>query len=342
MSSTAKLKMKLNGQTDVHFMQLRQTLLKCKTKNLVTLLEEWNYLSATHIENLKSLPSAMKEIAVTEIVKLCKRLNCDAEDVALLDLLYHQMYGSGEWSVYKMSGRIDSVKLLSADTLQDMLKQALKPYKAVVVVNLYKDALWSRIMMTSYSNRLNTFKVTVSFFVYYPSLPFVIVKQLKDPLLSILMEELLLIFNYTNYSKMQFSGRHIGSLATMALNHMTQTKSTLLLDVDKKRKAPVEDTWVDDPRITFVNKEQIQQREEAIAENFGNGELPILKQLEYVLTYPESETFQGLNCKVKFTGPHVIEGLRNLTRSCKIEQPMPSYLANVLLLGRDRFVLKNQ
>lgn len=72
MSSTAKLKMKLNGQTDVHFMQLRQTLLKCKTKNLVTLLEEWNYLSATHIENLKSLPSAMKEIAVTEIVKLCK------------------------------------------------------------------------------------------------------------------------------------------------------------------------------------------------------------------------------------------------------------------------------
>ncbi|CAE1146168.1 unnamed protein product [Acanthosepion pharaonis] len=176
-----------------------------------------------------------------------------------------------------------------------MLKQALKPYKAVVAVNLYKDALWSRIMMSSYSNRLNAFKVTVSFFVYYPSLPFVIVKQLKDPLLSILMEEMLLIFNYTNYSKMRFSGRHIGSLATMALNHMTQTKSTLLLDVDKKRKAPVEDTWIDDPRIIFVNKEQIQQREEAIAENFGDGELPILKQLEYVLTYPESDTFQGLS-----------------------------------------------
>lgn len=267
-------------------------------------------------------------------------IQCSEEDVGLLDLLYHQKYGTGEWSIYKMYGRIGTVKQLSGDTLQDVIKKAFKPYNPMVVVNLYKDALWSRIMTSTYSNRHNAYQSSVSFFVYYPSLPFIFVKRMKEPLISILIEELLLLFHYSNSSKMRFSGKHIGSLATLALNHMTRTKSTLLLDGNKKRK--VEEPRVDNPRIQFENKKEKKRREEAISEHFGNGELPVLQRLEYVLTYPESDTFQGFNCKVKFVGSHVINGLRNMVKSNKIEQPMPSYLSDVLILGRNRFVLKNQ
>lgn len=53
-------------------------------------------------------------------------IQCSEEDVGLLDLLYHQKYGTGEWSIYKMYGRIGTVKQLSGDTLQDVIKKSFQ------------------------------------------------------------------------------------------------------------------------------------------------------------------------------------------------------------------------
>ena len=72
MSPKRRFAMKGNVRKELHLMQLQQTLMKCKSQNLLSLLEEWNYLSSSHIKNLQAMPNVMKEIAVTEIIKLCQ------------------------------------------------------------------------------------------------------------------------------------------------------------------------------------------------------------------------------------------------------------------------------
>ncbi|CAI9735519.1 Hypothetical predicted protein [Octopus vulgaris] len=271
-------------------------------------------------------------------MKLCQQMQIKLEDAALLDLMYHQMNGTGTWKVYKMVEELDKDKVLNADSLQQSLYQGLsKLYNTSVTVNIFDGALWCRIMITEYNANRNMYQLNISFLVYYPTLPIIIVKYLKDPLLGVVMEEILDFMGFSDYKRMQLSGKDVSSLATMALNNFSKTKSSVLLKHRKKRK--VTDIWEGDDRIVSEQKNHKERKEEIIETFLGQEELPILENINISMRYPNDDKFRGFNSKVQLSGPHVLEGLRDMIETEKIQHTLPAYLSQLLILGRDHIIL---
>ncbi|XP_052830122.1 centromere protein N-B-like isoform X2 [Octopus bimaculoides] len=298
------MKITFPSLSDLPLTCLRVTLMRCKSEDLHPLLERWNYLPNSVLLNWKTLRQCMKTLIVSEVMKLCQQMQIKLEDAALLDLMYHQMKGTGIWRVYKMVKELDKDKVLNADSLQQSLYQSLsKLYNTSVTVNIFNGALWCRVMITEYNSKKNMYQLNISFLVYYPTLPIILVKFLKDPLLGIVME----------------------------------TKSSVLLKHSKKRK--VTDIWEGDDKIISEQKNQKERKEEIIETFLGQEELPILENINISMRYPNDDKFRGFNSKVQFSGPHVLEGLRDMIETEKIKHTLPAYLSQLLILGRDHIIL---
>ncbi|XP_052830123.1 uncharacterized protein LOC106877567 isoform X3 [Octopus bimaculoides] len=274
------MKITFPSLSDLPLTCLRVTLMRCKSEDLHPLLERWNYLPNSVLLNWKTLRQCMKTLIVSEVMKLCQQMQIKLEDAALLDLMYHQMKGTGIWRVYKMVKELDKDKVLNADSLQQSLYQSL-------------------------SKLYNT--------------------------------EILDFMGFSDYKRMQLSGKDVSSLATMALNNFSKTKSSVLLKHSKKRK--VTDIWEGDDKIISEQKNQKERKEEIIETFLGQEELPILENINISMRYPNDDKFRGFNSKVQFSGPHVLEGLRDMIETEKIKHTLPAYLSQLLILGRDHIIL---
>lgn len=51
---------------------------------------------------------------------------------------------------------------------------------------------------------------------------------------------------------------------------------------------------------------------------------------------------EQFRCCVKFEGPSVLEGIRNLAKCGLANEPLPKHLLRVNSLGMNKFVLKNK
>ncbi|GAB1603763.1 centromere protein N-B-like isoform X1 [Argonauta hians] len=318
---------------------LKSTLMRCTAQNIYPLLEKWNYLPISTLREWKDLGrNVKKSLIFWEVIKICKEMKIKLENAALLDLLHHQMNGRGSWRVHMLLKEFGRDEPFNAENLQKSLHQSLsRLYNTVVTVNIYNGAVWCRIMITEYNPKKHLYQLNVSFIVYYPNLPIILIKFLKPPFLGIVQEELLDFLGFSGIKEMPLRGKHASSLATMALNHITKTKTTILLEPSRKRK--VTDTWDDDVNIVY-DKSNEKEKKDTIEKLLGQKELPILESFEISLSYPNNRNnFGGFNSKIQLTGSHVMEGLRDMIQTEKLDYPLPSYLSQLLILGKDHIFL---
>ncbi|KAL9975722.1 hypothetical protein ACROYT_G012915 [Oculina patagonica] len=297
-----------------------------------------------------------KKAFINRILKSCFAKEVTTDHVSLMDLLYHQVHPScKKWTVYKLIGFEPEKELNTSDPrkFKSQLKSCLGLYfKVEIFVHLWKNALWTRLHIcegTSASLLSNTV-----FLIYYPNSEYIFMSSIKAAHKQYILQTLSTLLHCQTLEEVKLSGRDMFSLKELVLNKSSQGAFSRYrlnqldgnpLSRKRKREKERKTEVMQSQEITSENKEEDQKRQQFRDSAFGTNPQPVLERVEFKMQtrLRSRQHFPQLNrpisCNVKFEGPSVIEGIKNLASQSFVDVPLPSYLANLHSLSKNSFFL---
>ncbi|XP_076449293.1 centromere protein N-A-like [Babylonia areolata] len=333
---------------------IKSVVSKCRSGDLETLIRKWGWFSDEDLLQIDF--RAPKRTTASTIFGLCQELHLK-EEIGDLDLLCTQINSSSrKWTVLKMKG---------SQMRKDLEPQELKERLATVLegeclgqvhlnVRSFGGATWLRL----YVEGASQFRATdVVYVLFYPHTPFLITCRMKVKIQVILYSALQEVFETEEISELQLTGQHLPSLADLALQQSAQGSFRKYRDLAEaenplvrskfKRKEPVEeDDRPRDPRLRDENKYEKQRRQDRLDSTFGTHTPPQLEKVDYKMDVRfRGTTFAPgmksrpdmFRCRVKFEGPSILEGFKNLGKTGLAALPFPRHLARVQSLAKNQF-----
>ncbi|KAK7504582.1 hypothetical protein BaRGS_00004068 [Batillaria attramentaria] len=335
---------------------VKSVISKCRIRDIELLLRKWGWFSDEDIKKL-NFKATKKEIA-SQIVGLCQDMGLKQE-IGDLDLLCTQLHSSSrKWTVLKLKGCQPKTDL-DPQELQDRLLALLEPESIYSVVNVksYAGATWIRL----YRLEAVPYRATdVVYILAYPHTPFLITCRMKVKMQEMLYSVLLEVFEAEEIKELQLTGHHLPSLADLALQQTSQgpfhayrdkeeDENPLVSSKSHKKKASAEAKEREiDLRLQDEHQAEKKRRQDRLDSTFGSHTQPTLEKLEYKLDLRfRGTTFapgmkgrrEVFRCRVKFEGPSVLEGTKNLGKTGLATLPMPRHLARVHSLAKNHFTI---
>ncbi|KAK7115152.1 centromere protein N-like isoform X1 [Littorina saxatilis] len=336
---------------------IRSVLSKSLSRDIETLVRKWGCFSESDIQKLNF--RATKSAIASQIFELCKELGLKQE-IGDLDLLCTQLHSSSKkWTVLKLKGGQLKTDLDPQD-LRDRLVAVLETDCLGDVhlnVKSYGGAIWIRV----YVQGAAPFKTTdVVYVLSYPHTPILIACRMKVKMQEIVYSALVEVFESEEVTELQLTGHHLPSLADLALQQTSQgpfwkyrnieeaVNPLIRSKVSTKSVTSEDKERETDERLMDENREEKQSRQERLDSTFGTHAQPTLEKLEYKLdlrfrgtTFAPGMKGQPdlFHCRVKFEGPSVLEGTKNLGRTGFASLPLPRHLAKVHSLAKNHFTV---
>ncbi|XP_031573781.1 centromere protein N-like [Actinia tenebrosa] len=308
--------------------------------------------------------TATKSASVSRILKLlCEKLS--DKQVAVLDLIYHQLHPkTKEWDVFLLSGfdpeRARGSGLTDPKNFETQICSKLQLYFNVdVCVQLYNNALWIHLAFLENKTSQSTFKDKV-YLVYYPLSPYIMVTKMKAAYKQYILQAVTDVLGCTELKQQKLSGKDVQSLADLLLNKKSQGyfSEFRLKKMDsnplcqensarRKRRHSGEKVIVES-EITEENKEEIGEKDKWMKNAFGSCDQPVLEKVKFTMetrfkgSKEQDITKNPFKCTVKFEGPSVIEGIKNLGKTGAADVPLPSHLSTIHSQQRNHFILKDR
>ncbi|KAI0228589.1 hypothetical protein LSAT2_020932 [Lamellibrachia satsuma] len=286
------------------------------------------------------------------------------KDIAQLDLIYIHKYSKKLlWTVFKLQKIADGTTTEALHTpaeFSSRLHEALSLYfKVKVCVRVESQAFWVRVHMCQ-DGQTNTASLIndVTYFVYHPHAPYLLAAKMKVKEAEYIMQAFVDVLDCREVEELHLRGHCVHSLGQLVLNRHSQGSFSQyrLNQVHPNPLSGRTRTKKKDPsphlsdHIMYENQREREKEEEILVDTFGSNEQPTLEKIEYqMLTrfcghpHAPSMSREGtFHCRVRFEGPNVIEGLRDLASAGAMSVPLKTHLAKIHTSARSVFMLKNK
>ncbi|KAK2167450.1 hypothetical protein NP493_1277g00026 [Ridgeia piscesae] len=341
---------------------LRKILNRFKISDFNEICKRWPYLRNRKLDSILRLKRKIE--LVNRVLEIAKKDKIRRKDIAQLDLIYVHKYSKKLiWTVFQLQKIVDGTTTKALQTpaeFSSRLHKALSLYfKVDVCVRVESHAFWVRVRMcpdgpTKAASLIND----VTYFVYHPHAPYLLAAKMKAAEAEYIMQAFVDVLDCKEVEELHLRGHCVNSLGQLVLNRHSQGSFSQyrLNQVDPNplsgrtltRKQDLPSRLSDD--IVYENRQERERDEETVAETFGPNEQPTLEKIEYqMLTkfcgHPHAPGMSRdgpFHCRVRFEGPNVIEGLRNLASAGAMSVPLKTHLAKIHTSARSVFMLKNK
>lgn len=344
---------------------LKSAVAKCKASELESLVRQWGYLKYVELDQIDF--SKSKRCVYREILRLCDEKHKQketADRVNEFDLMCSVKYSfKKRWSMYKLSdkktGTLKENELSDPKKFKKKLLQQIELYfdsTAAVSVTLHDGALWCRLYIQSGAPARFMNSNTI-YLVYYPHCPCFAITAFKVSVRNFLFQCLSNAFNHHSLTNMMLSGLHYKSLFQLAFNKIGESSFGRLKAIEnlpflcrneRKRKAKEMER---EPNLRSEDEVMKRRRSQSLEASFGVYDQPVLESLQFkvevkfrgsqnLVNFPVKD--EPFRCRVKFEGPSVLDGVRNLASCGLANEPLPKHLMRVNSLGTNYFVLRNK
>lgn len=343
----------MNSQTVIRLLK------RFKGRDLRSVAGNWSAFRRTMrlpiddlVEELNG-PNGKRRFISAVSKALRKRVISD-RDVGELDLLYLISYSkSRTWSVYRMEGVTEKRKLpfKSPEQFQKQLEKNLDDYrfKHVVITSMRDEAVWIYVNITD--NKKKPFSVANGVYVvHYFNTDYICIANLKASFRQYVCQALLAALRYNIMTLQELEGRCVKSLMDIVLHKDNQELGNSppidnRFPVSSKGKALDSDPEEFHHRIKQENGHEKRRCKEFLENRFGSGDQPTLEKVTFTLEtnfhggnhVPSEINSTVVRCKVKFAGPNVLEGLKNLAAAGVADIPMKDHLSRIKSLARNKF-----
>ncbi|CAG2229532.1 CENPN [Mytilus edulis] len=338
---------------------------RTRTKDLKPILERWGWLEQ-EVEQI-DLSKTKREIT-NSLIEVCNQKEGLTKDVCgELDLICTQEYSTKkQWSVFLMEKEdehyISDSNLSNPLKLKKKLKSEITVFferENVVSVRMLNGVLWMRVYIQSGPRNMYRSSDTV-YIIYYPRTQYILLSRYKKSVESYLIQSIQNVMGCDKLTNSLLTGTHYESLLQLALDRKSQGDFSryrlqqvqnlpLLQKPPQKRKVS---EFEREPNLQCEDERHKRQRTEELDECFGPNEQPLLQKLEFKVAVKFRGTsaipsipvddMQPFRCRVKFEGPSVIDGIRNLAECGLVTMPYPKYLRSVHTLGKNHIKLADK
>ncbi|XP_046552868.1 LOW QUALITY PROTEIN: centromere protein N-like [Haliotis rubra] len=342
-----------------------RVICRCIKNDIIDTCRKWNFLSDGSLQQL-NLKKPKIRIA-EDVYESCQEEDVDIEAAGDLDLIYSQIHSEGrKWNVCELRGQDKDHFISNPKTFRKLIMSKMKLYfdEVHVNVNMFGGALWSRVHIVDMKHPTVYKPNDVVYMVHYPKTQYVVLSRIKAKDEDNFIEALLPVFKTDEVHSLQLVGSHVSSLVELALNKHSQVRDHLEstgalrrgkirlqenLTENVKHHLNLKKNLTSDSRDE--NEDEKKQRTESLDHTFGTADQPTLEKLEYKMDVkfrgtklvPMMANKDGpFRCRIKFEGPSVLEGIRNLGKAGLASLPLPSHLAKVNSLAKNFFVIRDK
>lgn len=339
---------------------LRSSFSKLKAADLEQLIKHWGYLNSDELSLLDF--SKSKLCVFRDVLSLCedkKRHKESSRRVNDFDLMCTVKNSTKKkWTIYRLQDKKSGLKenwYSDPEKFKKQLQQQVDLYfdsAASVSVTLQDGGLWCRLYLPSGNRFMNSNTV---YLIHYPHCHCFAISAFKVSVQNFLFQCLSNTFGYQTLTSMNLSGLQYKSLFQLAFNKLGETSFGKLSDLQslpfisrRKRKAEEIER---EPNLRSEDVAMKRQRSLSLEAAFGEYQQPVLESLQFkveakfmgkknIENYPDDG--EPFRCCVKFEGPSVLDGVRNLASCGLANEPLPKHLLRVNTLGTNNFVLKSK
>ncbi|XP_030831301.1 centromere protein N [Strongylocentrotus purpuratus] len=344
---------------------LRKVLCVLKREELGEVVKKWGVFGeesireVTHLAN--SVGRTVPRKSITEkIVQECVKQKISNKQISELDLLCSIRHPEKKkWCVYELKGLSEdhSKKAFDPQVYFDKFTKHISVYfKHDLCMDKRGEAIWLRIgIYDSGKDSAYFFSSNTIYVVYYPHSRHLIVSVRKKGLMQFVMQALILSLGCTSCKETKLTGYHLDSLADLTLNPASQgwfskfrhnqvDTNPLVKTQTRKRRGDSLD--LEDKSLISENVEDEEKCQKDLDSSFGTNKQPKLERIVYEMenkfrgtrAAPRMATRQEpFRCVVKFEGPNVLEGLRQLHPSGISSTALPYLFEQVLSTGKNHF-----
>ncbi|XP_029464014.1 centromere protein N [Rhinatrema bivittatum] len=322
---------------------IKRTVIKIPLAKLMVVLRTWGFLTEEELQSLK-LQQAKERIA-TDVVEHCERKRATLNHAASLDIIYNHTFREKRiWSVYQMVKPLDrETELFDMANFKSLFKRSLKSVFQNVSIHFkeFDDAVWIRLAWGNHYAKPNQYKPT--FVVYHSQTPYMFISNLTKPYKPLLCQALITAAQHSEIQEMELRGRCLDSLKDIVFKRYNQSFQTYQARPLQERNVT---SKIADPRVTYENKQEKERIRALTWEAFGSGPQPKLEFAQYKLDTmfrgdSPTGTFAGkeepFRCVVRFSSPHLLEGLKSLAPSGFAEAPLSQLLTCIPHRSRNLF-----
>lgn len=339
---------------------LKSCFSRLKVADLEQLIRQWGYLNNDELSQLDF--SKSKLCVFRDVLSFCedkKRHKEALRKVNDLDLMCTVKNSTKKkWTMYRLQDKKSGSKenwYSDPEKFKRKLQQQVDLYfdsAASVSVILQDGALWCRLYLPS-GNHLMT--ANAVYLIHYPNSHCFAISAFKVSVQNFLFQCLSNLFGFHTLTSMNLSGLQYKSLFQLAFNKLGETSFGKLSDVQslpfisrRKRKAEEIER---EPNLRSEDVAMKRHRSLSLEAAFGEYQQPVLESLRFkveakFMGKKNIENFQDdgepFRCCVKFEGPSVLDGVRNLASCGLANEPLPKHLLRVNSLGTNNFVLKSK
>ncbi|KAK3757611.1 hypothetical protein RRG08_000127 [Elysia crispata] len=344
---------------------IKAVVTRSLTNALKEVLKHWGRISEAELNgsNLRGTKAKVCEA----LQRIAEREQFTLEIIGDLELSYMQLNSSKKiWKVFKIKGSnfkhdLDprSVRVRLVRSLQ------LKKMDGVVDGNLrmFAGAMWFRLHLRPVGRRRSKKRATEMykhcnsvFLLTFPGSPMFIMSRTGVQKCRLVLQAITEVTGAERVVDTNLSGRHVASLADLALNtqqqpnnrfrKMEEKENPLAVSLIKKRKCADQSSSFDDiPHVVDDMSQVKRQRKNILSNVYGAGPHPLLETLEYRFDVKDNNLEDGeSNCRalVEIKGKNILEGLCKLGREGFIKFPLPKHLTSVTSLSQNSFTIKDK
>ncbi|XP_071508317.1 centromere protein N-like [Diadema antillarum] len=336
-----------------------------KREELGSILQEWAVLDEDRTRAIIGLldrgnRAVPRRTIVQKVVEECLRQQISKKQISQLDLLCNITHPERKkWSVYKlmMSDSETQQKAFDTKVYFSKVTTCMSAYfKHDLCMDQRDDAIWLRIgVCEGMRDTPSSFFSNSVFVVYHPGSDYIIMSRARKGLLDFIMQALIQALGCTGTKESKLSGYHLDSLSDLSLHQASQgwfskfslnqvDPNPLVKTQSRKRRGDSLD--LEEKSLIAENDAELRKYEMELEESCGPNKLPKLEKICY-----EMETkFRGthaapdmmlreepFHCTVKFEGPNVLDGLKQLRPLGAASATFPHLFEQVLKMGKNHF-----
>ncbi|KAL8603967.1 hypothetical protein ACOMHN_039011 [Nucella lapillus] len=357
---------------------IKGVISKCRSRDIEALIRKWGWFTDEDLQQI-NFRATKRTVALSvfqlcqdlglkqeigDLDLLCTQMHSSSRKWTVLKMKGSQCPPDCvDWVGAGSQMRMD----IKPQELQDRLTAVLEAEclgEVHLSVRSYGGATWIRV----YLQGAAPFQATdVVYLLFYPNTPIIIACRMKvkmqevlySALQEALFEALREVFETEELSELQLMGHHLPSLADLALQQTAQgpfrkyrdleeAEHPLIRSRSRTKERPEESDRQLDRRLKDENRHQKRRRQEKLDGTFGTHTQPQLEALEYKMELrfrgttfaPEMSDQPDLfRCRVKFEGPSVLEGIKNLGKTGLATLPYRRHLARVQSLAKNHFTI---
>ncbi|RUS81157.1 hypothetical protein EGW08_011065 [Elysia chlorotica] len=343
---------------------IKAVVTRSLTDALREVLKHWGRIAEAELNGSDIRGTKAKVCAALQ--HIAKRDQFTLEIAGDLELAYMQLNSSKKlWKVFKLKGS-NFKHDLDPRSLRIRLVRSLQLKKMDGDVDgnlrMFAGAMWFRFHIRPTRRRRNkkqaaeTYKHSNSVFLLtFPGSPLFIMSLTGVQNCRLILQAITEVTGAERVVDTHLSGRHVASLADLALNtqqqpdnrfrKMEEKENPLAVHLNKKRKCSDQSSNVEDnPHVVDDMQKVKRQRKDILSNVYGTGTHPFLETLQYKFDVKYDLEGEETNCRalVEIKGKNALEGLCQLGREGFIKFPLPKHLSSVTSLSQNSFTIKDK